>query len=167
MKLIFTLLLSILSGCDPIYTFKSKYFSIDATTAIEQCIRIEGINSVFPGLRNIYIKSETAINDSNLLIVLFNKNSDLLSFKEFVNNSNNKSIAFLKSKIQNKDVNGFLLANKTVLPNTVAVDNISIFKEGLWVVFIDDSISGLLEVAIELKRIGINEFPVISVEQIK
>ena len=64
-------------------------------------------------------------------------------------------------------MNGFLLANKTVLPNIVSVNNISIFKEGLWVVFIDDSISGLLEVAIELKRIGINEFPVISVEQIK
>jgi len=102
-----------------------------------------------------------------ICLLLFNKNSDLLSFKEFVNNSSNKSIAFLKSKIQNKDVNGFLLANKTVLPNTVAVDNISIFKQGLWVVFIENSISGLLEVAIELKRIGINEFPVINVEQIK
>ena len=123
--------------------------------------------SVFPGLRKIYIKSETAINDSNLLIVLFNKNSDLLSFKEFVNNSSNKSIPFLKSKIQNKEVNGFLLATKTVLPNVVSVNNISIFKEGLWMVFIEDTISGLLEVSIELKRIGIKEFPVISVEQIK
>lgn len=156
-----------LLGCDTIYTLRSPSVCINADSSLAQCLRVEGISSVFPDLKHIYIDSKTQTIDTNILIILFTKIRDLLLFKTFVNNNSDKSTAFIKANINSKQVNGYLIRIPATSPKNIPLQNISIFRDGLWMVFYEDKSSQLLDIILEFKRMGVNEIPKVSIEPIK
>ena len=126
MKLFFSLFVCVLgctlSSCDPIYLTRSQPLSIKADSTLLQSLRVEGVSSVFPDVKHIYIESKDKTIDTNMLILLFYKNSDLLVFKTLLNKQLDKSIAFVKSKIESKEVNCFLVPTSAATTHSIRRD---------------------------------------------
>lgn len=165
-KLIFCLIVFSLSGCDTIYTKKSKPLLIKASASISNYLRVEGVSSVFPDLKKVFINTKNnTVLKSEILVIIFYDEKYLEILKNKINQESQKSIADLKQKIDPKTANYTVIKKTAVLPYTLTLSNITIFKEGLWIVFYSETDQNL-ETSLEFKRIGVSEIPKTSIMSI-
>ena len=145
-------------GCDTIYQNKSNILSIKADSSVLKCLRVDGVLSVFPSLKKVYInpKNDKVLKE-DILILIFHDKEDLAAFKNKINQESNKSIANIKPKFDSQKVESVLVENSTV-PYVLSLNNTTVFKDGLWIVFYSETNQDL-ETFLEFKRMGVDEIP--------
>lgn len=157
--LLFCLINVAFCGCDSIYQKKSKPLFLKADSTISNCLRVEGVSAVFPDVKKIFITNKNStIAKSEILIVIFFDKKDLEVFKNKIEQESNKSIENIKLKIGNQKKNYIVLQTNTNPTNTVLPNALTVFKDGLWIVFYSE-FSQNIETYLEFKRIGISEIP--------
>ena len=157
---IFTVIISFITwSCDPIYVQKTPPLVIKSDTFLSESLRVEGVKSLFPTLKNIYINTKEKRVKNELLVILFYKNEDLLAFKKNANQDNNTSIDSVKSKLDPKNSYYYLVQPSEIAPFVMTLQNVSVFEEGLWIVFYSNNTEQFIEVSLEFKRMGIKEIP--------
>ncbi|GGF03369.1 hypothetical protein [Flavobacterium limi] len=145
--------------CDTIYKNKSNSLSIKADSSISNYIRIEGVLSIFPDIKKIYInsKNRTSLKDQ-ILIIIFSDEKDLFAFKQKIDQETNKSIENIKTKIDTTKENYALVYPSKTTPHILSLTNVTVFKNGLWLVFYSETNQDI-ETVLEFKRIGISVIP--------
>ncbi|MEO8535493.1 MAG: hypothetical protein ABI441_17180 [Flavobacterium sp.] len=146
-------------GCDTIYQNKSNILSVKADSSLSKCLRVDGVLSVFPSLKKIYINPKNdKILKEDILILIFHDKEDLLAFKNKINQESNKSIANIKLKFDSKKTESALVQKNNMIPYVLSLNNTTVFKDGLWIVFYSESNQDI-ETFLEFKRIGVDEIP--------
>lgn len=160
---VFCLMCFCFAGCDTIYTGTSNPLVLQADSSVSKCLRVEGVLSVFPSLKNISIspKNDTVLK-KEILVLIFHDKEDLAAFKNKTNQESNKSIANIKRKLDSQKAESALVQTNSTIPYVLSLNNTTVFKDGLWIVFYSESNQDL-ETFLEFKRMGINEIPKTSI----
>ena len=160
---VFCLLCCCFAGCDTIYVNKSNPLVLQADASVSKCLRVEGVLSVFPSLKNVYLnpKNDTILK-KEILVVIFHDKNDLSAFKNKIDRERNKSIANIKRKLDSQKAESALVQINSTIPYVLSLNNTTVFKDGLWIVFYSET-GQELETFLEFKRIGVNEIPETSI----
>lgn len=163
---VFCLMCFCFVGCDTIYVNKSNPLVLQADSSVSKCLRVEGVLSVFPSLKNVYInpKNDTLLK-KEILVLIFHDKEDVSAFKNKINRERNKSIANIKLKLDSQKAESALVQTNSTIPYVLSLNNTTVFKDGLWIVFYSET-GQELETFLEFKRMGINEIPKTSIIQI-
>jgi hypothetical protein len=160
---VFCLICCCFPGCDTIYKNKSNPLSLKADSSLSESLRVEGVLAVFPSFKKVHINSK---NDKTLrgeiLVLIFHDKSELLAFRNKISRESNQSIETVKSKIDTPKENYAVVPATRTSPYVLSLSNITVFKEGLWIVFYSET-SQDIEIFLEFKRIGVNEIPKTSI----
>lgn len=146
-------------GCDTIYQNTSNILSVKADSSVSKCLRVDGVLSVFPSLKKVYInpKNDKALKE-DILILIFHDKEDLVAFRNKINQESNKSIANIKSKLDSKKTESALVQTNSMIPYVLPLNNTTVFKDGLWIVFYSEKNQDI-ETFLEFKRMGVDEIP--------
>lgn len=146
-------------GCDTIYQNTSNILSVKADSSVSKCLRVDGVLSVFPSLKKVYInpKNDKALKE-DILILIFHDKEDLVAFRNKINQESNKSIANIKPKLDSKKTESALVQTNSMIPYVLPLNNTTVFKDGLWIVFYSEK-NQEIETFLEFKRTGVEEIP--------
>jgi hypothetical protein len=146
-------------GCDTIYQNTSNILSVKADSSVSKCLRVDGVLSVFPSLKKVYINpTNDKVLKEDILILVFHDKEDLVAFKNKINQESNKSIANIKLKLDSKKTESVLVQTNSMIPYVLPLNNTTVFKDGLWIVFYSESNQDI-ETFLEFKRMGVDEIP--------
>ncbi|TPG45282.1 hypothetical protein [Flavobacterium pectinovorum] len=147
------------SGCDTIYQNTSNILSVKADSSVSKCLRVDGVLSVFPSLKKVYINpTNDNVLKEDILILVFHDKEDLVAFKNKIHQESNKSIANIKLKLDSKKTESVLVQTNSMIPYVLSLNNTTVFKDGLWIVFYSESNQDI-ETFLEFKRMGVDEIP--------
>ncbi|MDW8850063.1 hypothetical protein SD960_08175 [Flavobacterium sp. MMLR14_040] len=146
-------------GCDTIYQNKSNVFSVKADSSVSKCLRVDGVLSIFPSLKKIYInpKNDKVLKE-DILILIFHDKEDLVAFRNKITQESNKSISNIKPKLDSRNVESVLVQTNSTIPYVLSLNNTTVFKDGLWIVFYSEKNQNI-ETFLEFKRMGVDEIP--------
>lgn len=160
---VFCLMSCFLLGCDTIYKNNSNPLSIKADSSMSQSLRVEGVLAVFPSLKEVHINTKNSkILKEEILVLIFHDKKELLAFRNKISRESNQSMETVKSKIDTQKENYAMIPATSTSPYVLSLSNITVFKEGLWIVFYSET-SQDIETFLEFKRIGVNEIPKTSI----
>lgn len=145
-------------SCDSIYVQKSQKLEIKSDDSFSEALRIEGEMQLFPTLKSIYIDSKEKII-SNTLVILFYKNEDLLECKKSILENGYKTISKIQSILDSKKSYTFIIPESKTTTFAQSLKNVSVSKNGLWIVFYTEKVSQEIGVSLEFKRLGNKEIP--------
>ncbi len=167
-KIYIILIISTTSSCDTTYKFRSKNLYVNSSLDFKEYMRIEGVNSVFPELTKINFVPTKKTQSSLLLAIIYNRFEDVLKTKSLIKDEKIKSVSRLKSILVQKKSTAIIMGPYKMNEfKTIDLKDVGVLREGLWLVFASDEQIDSLSIQLEFNRTGINEFPNISIKEIK
>ena len=159
-QFLFIIIISILTiSCDSIYIQKSKPLEIKTNNSFSEALRVQGEMQLFPTLKNVYFDSKEKVIRNEVLVILFYKKEEVTEFKESILRKELKTFNEIKSVLDSKKGYYFIIPELKKTPFAQPLQNVSVFKNGLWFVFYSEKPNQEIGITLEFKRLGSKEIP--------
>jgi hypothetical protein len=149
---------------------QSARFNFIQESKLKYWIRVEGVESVYPSVNQIHLKNKSKNRDLEIALIALNEKKESKKLKYFKPFPKDKIKEYYPEITQDGDIPdlgrylGYAKFSPSSDSTTIIINNLSVFNNGCWIAIIgSDSILNI-QAYIEFKRMGIHEFPKVTIE---